>query len=74
MTNIVVNGKPQATPNSSISYEEVLDLGFPGAELWLRTPSMTWRAKDGRGGTLAPGQRVNVSEGMVFNAVHTGNA
>lgn len=71
---IIVNGKRHTTSGPSLSYSDVLDIGFSAAALEGASPTMTWRTWDGRTGTLTPGQHVNLSAGMVFNVVDTGNA
>lgn len=73
MINIIANGKPKQTEKTAISYQEALDLVYPSI-LEGRQPTLTWKTQDGRAGTLTPGQFVNVSEGMIFNAANTGNA
>lgn len=66
---ITINSRSGDFAHQTIRYEDVRDLaGLKG------NPSCTWRTRDGRGGTLSPGNKVVVYEGMVFNIVHTGNA
>lgn len=71
---ITINGRRHVVGGSAISYEQVVQLaGEQG------TPSMTqyWRgghAKGREGRILSPGQSVPLDDGLVFCAVHTGNA
>lgn len=73
--NIVVNGKRIEMPTEPnrpyyVAYESVV--------MWAGWPphhhlTVVW-ATAGCQGTLTPGQRIDVTEGMVFNALNTSNA
>lgn len=71
---ITVNGvsKNITVPiDGKLSYEDLVKIEYGDDE--KRVLSMTWRsAKDKYGGILAPGQSVELDEGMVFNMAHTG--
>lgn len=68
---VTINGQPWTLCGDTASYEDVVaSLGDHGTD---RT--VTWYARgEGTGGTLTPGQRVPLTDGLVFNAVVTGSA
>lgn len=70
---IRVNGKEKAIEQDTITYREVVRLAFgPWDENVVY--SITARSSDGRGRILSPGQSMTVTQGDIFNVVHTGNA
>jgi hypothetical protein len=66
VSKITVNGKVLQIAKRIISYADVLDIGFVGAALEGRSPTLRWSAKDGRGGAFKRGQYLTVSDGMEF--------
>jgi hypothetical protein len=67
---IVVNGTQEVWTDHRISYQQVVQLAFPGSppeELY----TVTYASPHGRDGMLAPGQETEVREGMIFNVVKT---
>ena len=68
---VVMNGDRIPIQREALSYEDVLLLeGLP------KGASVTWWDKAGNGGngSLRPGERIALTEGMVFNAAVTGRA
>jgi hypothetical protein len=69
---IIVNGRERTVHDNQITYEQVAELAFPGeppTEEMVYTVSYT--DPHGKDGTLAPGQKVHVKDGMVFNVGRT---
>ena len=66
--NILVNTRPKKVPGPEISFEEVLRLaGLDTAGQDLTLYDVEWRHGND-GGTLTPGQKVPVRNGMRFDA------
>lgn len=74
MPQIIVNGLEFDCKVEHASYEDIVLLaGMPEA----KNLTMTYRCDHGdicRSGTLVPGRSIDVEDGMVFDAVYTGNA
>ena len=75
--SMLLNGKETAFGAPSISYEDVLEL-VTGARTWphLYTVTFTTRSDDRgkrRAGEIIPGASVEFENGMVINAMITGN-
>ena len=71
-SKIVINGITRNIESPSISYETVAELTHPKRD--HRGLSMTWKRPDGASGILSTGLEVRVADGMVINAMYTGNA
>lgn len=69
--NIVVNGRTIKTKERVLFYKEIIELAGEKGE-----PSVTIKKKNGAGFILGPTDNigVNMSEGVVINVCHTGNA
>jgi hypothetical protein len=68
--NILVNGTPEVWTDNHITYEQVVQLGFPGgATDHLFTVS--YANPHGQDGTLAPSQKTVVKDGVSFTVVKT---
>lgn len=71
---IIVNSRPHPWKLKEITFEQVVDLAFPGHPA---TDQDTYtvrysRGHDGHGsGTLTAGHSVRVKDGMVFDVHHT---
>lgn len=73
-TEITVNGRRRTVPDDGVSFEEVLELAFPGPHTDPNVVfSMTYRhaAQHPSAGELAPGGMVKVKTGSVFNVTRT---
>lgn len=74
---IVVEGTPHPWPKGKITYAEVVTLEFPD---YPQHPEITYTVKYKRGphqkpqGVLAPGESVEVTDGMIFNVSKTGES
>lgn len=72
--NIIVNGRPKEVNQSRLSFEEIIQLAFPGA-VFNETIAYTVTFKRGPSsnpeGSLVEGASVNLKNGMVFNATAT---
>jgi hypothetical protein len=72
--DIVVNGKPRTVTGDELSFENILELAFnpvPSGPNWVFT--VTYRRGGGHKpeGTLLPGQRVVIKNGMIFSVTAT---
>ena len=70
--NIVVNGRPKKVPGPSISFEQVVALAFnpvPANAFF----TVTW-SHGNQGGSLTPGNRVPIQNGMKFDVTETGQS
>jgi hypothetical protein len=73
-TEIIVNARPRKVPGREVTYEEILDLAFPGPHSDLNVIfSMTYRhaASHPSAAELGPGGTVKVREGTIFNVTRT---
>ena len=72
---IIVNGRPRDFEKTEISFEEVVLLAFPNAQLqnpdFEYTVTYTKGHNDNKEGTLTKGRRVKVKDGMIFNVTET---
>ena len=69
---IIVNGKDRSVSVPSVSFVGVVQLAHP---MTSRPETYTVTYRHGRdGGTLTPGEKIAVQNGMVFNVMQTGNA
>jgi hypothetical protein len=70
--NIIVNGRPKKVLGPSISFEQVVALAFspvpPNAFF-----TVTW-SHGHEAGSLTPGNRVAVENGMKFDVTETGQS
>lgn len=66
--NILVNTRPKKVPGPEISFEQILELaGFNTAGQDLSLYDVEWRHGN-QGGPLTVGQRVQLQNGMRFDA------
>jgi hypothetical protein len=71
-TEIIVNGRPRRVDGSSLSFEQVTELAFPGGGGPNIVFTVTFRKGDPRKeGSLLPGQSVPIVNGMVFDVTRT---
>jgi hypothetical protein len=68
--DIVINGQQESWKDVHMTYEQVVRLAFPSGPFDILY-SVTYANPHGHDGTLAPGQKVTVKEGMSFNVVKT---
>ena len=74
---IIVEGTPHEWPKDEISFAEVVTLEFPD---FAQHPEITYSVTYKRGhgnkpeGVLAPGEKVKVKDGMIFNVSQTGQS
>lgn len=68
--NIVVNGKARQFAGPVITYEEVVRLAYPEGPFDI-IYTVAYVNPHGHDGTLAPGQKTNVHEGMEFRVRKT---
>jgi Multiubiquitin len=69
--NVVVNGTQEVWTDHRISYEQVVQLAFPGGSTSDSLYTVSYANPHGRDGTLAPGQDTEVRDGMIFNVSKT---
>ena len=68
---IIVNGRPRKWDETTISYEQVVELAFPSQPPDPnRIYTVTYK-KGNEQGTLVAGQSVTVRPGMIFNVTAT---
>lgn len=68
--NIVVNGTAEVWTDNHITYEQIVQLAYPGV-IGDHLFTVSFADPHGRDGTLAPGQKTVVKDGMSFNVVKT---
>jgi len=72
---IIVNGRPRVVEKAEISFEEIVRLAYPNAQ--LDNPDFEYKVtytkghSDNQEGTLIKGKSVKVKEGMIFNVSET---
>ncbi len=73
-TEIIVNSRPREIHGREASFEQVVQLAFPGGAADQNTVySMTYRhaASNPHAGELGPGGKVEVKNGTIFNVTRT---
>lgn len=71
---IIVNGREAKWSGESISFEDVVRLGFPDAQFDAATVfTVTWK-KGHDGGSMVAGQSVHLKPGTIFNVTRTSRA
>jgi hypothetical protein len=73
-TEIVVNSRPREIEGDEVSFEQIVQLAFPGGAADQNTVySMTYRkaASHPHAGELGPGGKVEVKKGTIFNVTRT---
>ena len=68
--SIVVNGTQESWMDHDITYEQVVQLAFPGSPPG-NLYTVTHADPHGKDGSLAPGGVTKVKDGMVFNVGKT---
>lgn len=70
---IIVNGKPKAWHEDTISYSQVVDLAFPPPHkpTEVFTVQYSHGPKENREGTLVEGQSAIIKSGMIFDVTRT---
>lgn len=67
---IVVNGTQEVWTDHKITYEQVVQLAFPGSPPDVLF-TVSYANPHGHDGTLAAGQDTPVKDGIIFNVVKT---
>ena len=73
-TEIIVNSRPREIHGHEATFEQVVQLAFPGGAADQNTVySMTYRhaASNPHAGELGPGGKVEVKNGTIFNVTRT---
>ena len=70
-TEIIVNGRPRKWSEAAISYEQVVELAFPGQPPDPNSIYSVTYKKGHEQGSLVAGQSVTVKPGMIFNVSAT---
>ena len=70
---IIVNGRERTVEEKEVSFEEVVELAFPGSPTG---PNIVYtvayrRAAGNRSGDLVPGESVKVKQGTIFDVTQT---
>jgi Multiubiquitin len=69
---IVVNGRPRDVHMRELTFDDVVDLAFPGAHGPNVFFTVTYRKAEGnKEGTLVQGQEVKIKDGTIFNVTKT---
>lgn len=66
--NIVLNGKKIGVDKLALSYGDIELMAL------VSEPTVTYRFKSGTSGTLTRGDKIVLTEGVVINAMRTGDA
>lgn len=69
--NIIVNARPKKVEGNQISYEEVVELAFPGQVDPEIVYTVTYVGPQTPDGTLVAGQSVSIRNGMKFDVNKT---
>jgi len=69
--NIIINARPNKVEGERISYEEILELAFPGQVDPNVIYTVTYVGPQTPDGTLVPGQSVAIRNGMKFDVNKT---
>lgn len=74
--NLIVNGTPEKWAEDTISFEDVVRLGFPTDPNPNTIYSVTYKhgPKENREGSLVQGESVTVKSGMNFSVTPTGQS
>jgi Multiubiquitin len=67
MVTIVVNTKPTPWSEKKISFEQVVELAFPGQPYDPAGTLVEYSRSHGPDHNLRPGQNIEVKDGMVFD-------
>lgn len=67
---IIVNGTPETWSDHEITYEQAVQLAFPGSTFDILF-TVSYSNRHGKDGTLAPNQLTEIKAGMIFNVVKT---
>jgi hypothetical protein len=72
-TEIVVNARKRTVPGDEVSFEQIVQLAFPGSHDPNTAFSMTYRhaASEPHAGELGAGGHVKVKNGTIFNVTKT---
>jgi hypothetical protein len=71
-TEIIVNGRPRSVAGSSLTFEQVIEIAFPGGGGPNIVFTVTYRKGDPKKeGSLVPGQSVPIVNGMIFDVTRT---
>jgi len=65
---IIVNTKPHPGTEKEITFEQVVDLAFPGQPYDPQGTTVEYSRGHGPDKSLRPGESVRVKEGMIFDA------
>lgn len=73
---IVVNGEQKPVDEKELTFDQVVELAFPGAPVGANTHlTITYRFHRGKGAgseeIMVRGERVEVQKGMIFNVTRT---
>ena len=64
---IIVNTKPHPWPEKKISFEQVVEIAFPGQPYNPEGTTVEFSRGHGRDHSLRPGESIEVKEGMIFD-------
>jgi hypothetical protein len=70
---VVINGRNYEVDGDEMGYEDIVEIAFPGRENTSYLVSYSYRGKN-QGGTIPPGGRTELEQGMIFNCLHAGLA
>jgi transcription elongation GreA/GreB family factor len=72
-TEIIVNARPREVLGHTVTFEQIVQLAFPGPQPPNTVFSMTYRdaASKPNAGELGPGGGVQVKNGTIFNVTKT---
>jgi hypothetical protein len=68
--SIVINGQQETVSEQHLTYDQVVRLAYPEGPFDILY-SVSYANPHGHDGTLAPGQKTVIKEGMSFNVIKT---
>jgi hypothetical protein len=71
--SIMVNGRPRTVTSNELSFDEVVELAYPGGprgDNWVYTVGYR-RAEGNKSGSVSEGDTVKVKDGLVLDVTQT---
>jgi hypothetical protein len=67
VVDIIVNTRPHMWRQKDITFEQVVELAYPGQGYDPAGTTVEYSRGPGKDKSLRPGEKVNVKEGMIFD-------
>ena len=73
--HIILNGLPRTVNDSSLTYEQIIDMAYPNRNSRAAILSVFFMSPSGNEGVVRPNETLfGVTDGMVLNALDTTQA